>query len=346
MADEMVLVLQGGGALGAYEAGVYKALEEHRIIPDVIAGVSIGAVNAALIAGQPKGKAAPVLEDFWLKVAIPTPPAFSQAQRRLASAWQALWWGVPTLFLPRWSLPLGSAPVGQWTSFYVTSPMKATLEKFVDFSRLGSNGTRLLLTTVNLETGELEVFDSAAQSLGPEHILASGSLPPGLPWTQIDGKYYWDGALVSNTPLRPALERLMTECVLDNRPVNKKRVFMVDLFPKNGRLPHTLMDVMERQKEILYSDKTEGDAQFCGLSNDVLLLIQELLGHLDEATKTKIRRSERYRRIQCHNCPVEVTRIVHLDEPDEFESKDYDFSKEAIEHHLALGYRNAIETLR
>lgn len=344
MADETILILQGGGALGAYEAGVYKALEERGLVPDVVVGVSIGAINGALIASQPKGKAAPVLEQFWHAVATPTPFAPHPALRRLTSAWQALWWGVPGFFRPRWTLPWLAPPV-HWTSVYDTSPMRATLRRFVDMAQVGSNGIRLMVAAVNVETGELEMFDSAMRDLRLEHIVASASLPPGLPWTRINGKAYWDGALVSNTPLRPALERLVTECVLDSRPVAKKRIVIVELFPKKSRLPRTMLDVLERQKEILYSDKTEADIRACELLNDAHLLIRELMGHVAEATAAQITRSPLYQRIECSSCLVEVTRITHQDEADEFESKDYDFSREAIEHHLALGHRHASEAL-
>ncbi len=211
MKRETVLVLQGGGALGAYECGVYKALEERGIIPDLVAGVSIGAVNAAIIAGSPRGRAASVLEAFWNEIAVADPLIPHDELRRFVAAWQIALFGVPKLFSPRWLTPSWPAllPVTWWTgtSLYDPAPLKKTLEAYVDFDRLAVRETRLILTAVNVETGELKVFDSAERRITVDHILASGSFPPGLPWTVIDGKPYWDGGLVSNTPLGPVMER-------------------------------------------------------------------------------------------------------------------------------------------
>lgn len=336
MKRETVLLLQGGGALSAYECGVYKALEEQGILPHLVAGVSIGAVNAAIIAGNPRGKAARALEAFWNELAVPDPLVAPEELRRLFAAWQDGLFGVPKFFTPRWMslswpafLPL---PWLAWTSFYDATPLRKTLEKYVDFKRIAARETRLILTAVNVETGELETFDSAEQRITVEHVMASGSFPPGLPWTVIEGKHYWDGGLVSNTPLGPVMEK---------RPGVPMKIYAVDLFPKAQPLPMSLPGVLARRKDILYSDKTESDLRVCEHQNETLALIQELVEHVDPGTAERVRQSGRYQRVFKQACRVEITRFVHRGEAFESESKDYDFSRGTIQEHIRLGYEQA-----
>ncbi len=337
MNRETVLVLQGGGALGAYECGVYKALEEQGIVPDLVAGVSIGAVNAAIIAGNPRGRAARALEAFWKEIAVPDALILNEELRRFLAAWQIAWFGAPKFFTPRWLTPSWQAFLPftwwTWTSLYDPTPLKKTLEKYVDFERLASREIRLMLTAVNVETGKLEVFDSAEQRIAVEHILASGSFPPGFPWTVIDGKPYWDGGLVSNTPLGPVMER---------RAGVPMRIYAVDLFPKTQPLPTNLAGVLGRRKDILYSNKTECDLRSCELQNETLTLIQELMQYVDPEAAGRIRQSERYQRLVEQACRVEIiTRFVHEGEAFESESKDYDFSWGTIQEHIRHGYAEA-----
>ncbi len=336
MHRETVLVLQGGGALGAYECGVYKALEEQGIIPDLIAGVSIGAVNAAIIAGNPRGRAARTLEAFWNEIAVPDPLVPHEELRRFVAAWQIALFGVPKFFIPRWLTPSWPAfppfTWWTWTSLYDPTPLKKTLEEYVDFERLASPETRLILTAVDVETGELGLFDSAEQRITVEHILASGSFPPGLPWTVIDGKPYWDGGLVSNTPLRPVMEK---------RAGVPMKIYLVDLFPKTQPLPATLPGVLARKKDILYSEKTESDLRICALQNETLHLIQELVEHVDREEAERIRQSARYQRVVEQACRVEIARFIYEGEAFESESKDYDFSRGTIHEHIRHGYEQA-----
>ncbi len=336
MRRETVLLLQGGGALGAYECGVYRALEERGILPDLVAGVSIGAVNAAIIAGNPRGEAARTLEAFWNELAIPDPWIPHEELRRFVAAWQIALFGVPKFFTPRWVslswpafLPL---PWLALTSFYDATPLRKTLEKYVDFQRLAARETRLILTAVNVESGELEVFDSAEQPITVEHVVASGSFPPGLPWTVIDGKPYWDGGLVSNTPLGP---------VMDRRAGVPMKIYIVDLFPKAQPLPNNLPGVLARRKDILYSDKTGSDLRVCEQQNEALAIIQELVDQLDPETAQRIRQTGRYQRAVQQACRVEITRFVHRGEAFESESKDYDFSRGTIQEHIRFGYEQA-----
>ncbi|MBI3779585.1 MAG: patatin-like phospholipase family protein [candidate division NC10 bacterium] len=336
MKRETVLVLQGGGALGAYECGAYKALEERGIIPDLVAGVSIGAVNAAIIAGSPRGKAASVLEAFWNEIAVADPLIPHEELSRSVAAWQIALFGVPKLFSPRWLTPSWPAFLPftwwTWTSLYDPAPLKKTLEKYVNFELLAAREVRLILTAVNVKTGELEVFDSAEKRITADHILASGSFPPGLPWTVIDGKPYWDGGLVSNTPLGPVMER---------RAGVPMKIYLMHLFPKARPLPTNLPGVLARQKDILYSDKTECDLRSCELKNETLALVHELMAHVDPEAAERIRHGGRYQRLIEQGCHVEITRFAHEGEAFESESKDYDFSRGIIQGHIRHGYEQA-----
>ena len=207
--NQTVLVLQGGGAMGAFECGVSKALEERGIVPDVIAGVSIGAFNGAIIAANP-GCATAALKSFWDQLTVGSQELFGGQLDDAVKSWQMITFGSPNFFRPRWTQPIWNAEQlpYRWTSLYDTSPMKALLERYVDFSKLKNGPIRLLVSAVNVETAELEVFDSYCDDLTAEHILASGSLPPSFPWTTINGRhYYWDGGIISNSPLELVAER-------------------------------------------------------------------------------------------------------------------------------------------
>ena len=343
---ETILVLQGAGALGAYECGVFKALEEKGIRPDVVAGVSMGAVNAAIIASHQPGKAAMALEAFWSKIGVATPSFPHEGLRRLTASFQSLVMGVPNCFIPRWLNPCLNPwlPIS-WTSFYDRRPLRRLLEKHVDFEYLLSSETRLILTAVNVETGELEVFDSRTGPIGPDHIIESGSFPPEFAWTQIDGRVYWDGALVSNTPLRSVLERMIRECIRNKTEVREKKVFLVDQSPQVKSRPRNLLQVLDRQKEILYSDKVQSDIRECQLVNDALLLIKNLLANVDDAEAKKVRESQIYKRFVGQSCWVDVTRIDHTGEDGEYYPKHYDFSRKSILQHQSLGYQKTHELL-
>ena len=200
---------------------VVKALEETQIFPDIVAGVSIGAINGAIIAGNPR-HATQALESFWNELAIVTPQPGPVLDVRDVTALNVLVFGVPKFFTPRWMLPFAMAqPPVLWTSYYDTAPMHKLISTYVDFPKLKSSPVRLLISAVNIETAELETFDSFVDDLTADHVLASGSLPPGLPWTRIGGNAYWDGAIISNSPL---------DLVFDRCGPDGKRVFIVDLF--------------------------------------------------------------------------------------------------------------------
>ena len=252
--DHEVLVLQGGGALGAYQAGAYAALCEAGMEPDWVAGVSIGAINAALIAGNPAQRRVPRLSEFWQRVSQFSPPmlpAGFESMRPLMngmSAASAITFGVPGFFSPR-PLPPFFAPDGSFgaLSFYDTAPLKATLEELVDFDLINRKQVRLSLGAVNLRNGNSVYFDNTKMRIGADHVLASGALPPGFPPVEIDGELYWDGGIVSNSPLT---------YVTDENPRMSALIFQVDVFSSAGQLPENLTQVTERAKDIQYASKT------------------------------------------------------------------------------------------
>ena len=254
-----MLLLQGGGALGSYQAGVYQALAEANIYPDWVAGISIGAVNSALIAGNPPEKRVERLREFWEAVStsplglpyfpsLNIPDDSSHSLLNQTRALGILLFGAPNFFTPRVPPPTPwDAKPADAVSFYDVAPLKATLERLVDFDRINAGDMRLSVGAVNVRTGNFVYFDTTTHRIGPAHIIASGSLPPGFPATEIDGEYYWDGGMVSNTPL---------QWVLDSRPRRDLLAFQIDLWSAQGELPHNLADADLRAKEIRFSSRT------------------------------------------------------------------------------------------
>ena len=336
--NQTICILQGGGAYGAFECGAVRALEESGIRPDVVAGVSIGAFNGAIIAGNPDRPAA-ALESFWNDLAIASAHAPDEALRRQLASGQIALFGVPQFFRPRWFQPMfGPEQMPhRWTSLYDTRPALALLEKYVDFGRLKSSPIRLIVSAVDINTSELVAFDSFVDDLTPAHILASGSLPPGFPWTTIDGRHYWDGGIVSNSPLDLVLQRCGTA---------GKRVFVIELFPGNRTaLPANLSDVLTRQSEILYSERIRNDVQTRELVRDFRKLIDEILAELPAVDAARIRHRPHYIELMGQDAPTTITRIIRDDGEDEPASKVYDFSRRTIEQLVESGYRMTLQAL-
>jgi NTE family protein len=332
-----ILVLQGGGALGAFECGVVKALEERSIYPDIVAGVSIGAFNAAVIAGNPDNPGA-ALEDFWHDLEVVTPEIPDGTMRRIVSSWMSLVFGSPKFFHPKWFNPLwgpNQLPLN-WTSFYDPSPVRELLAKYTDFSRLRSSPVRLIVSAVNVETAQLEIFDSYVDDLTPDHILASGSLPPGFPWTTINGRHYWDGGIVSNSPLEDVIERCGAA---------GKRVFIVDLFPGRKELPANIVEVMFRRDEIVYSERIRNDERTRNLMHDFRRLVDDILFDVSPEKLMQIKQRPRYIQLMGDIAPTIITRVVREMAEDEPLSKDYDFSALSIEQHKQRGYSATLGAL-
>ncbi|MDD2544742.1 MAG: FAD-dependent oxidoreductase [Burkholderiaceae bacterium] len=336
--NQTIFILQGGGALGAFECGVVKALSEGGIRPDIVAGVSIGAFNSALIASNPD-RAVEALEAFWQELATGSPDLPDEPLRRALAQGMVAMFGVQQFFQPRWFQPmldLQQLPM-HWTSLYDTTPIKQLLKKYIDFDRLASSPVRLLVSAVDVETSELVVFDSYVDRLTPEHILASGSLPPSFPWTTINGRHYWDGGIVSNSPL----EQVVARCGSAG-----KRVFIIDLFPGQRRtLPQNLAEVMARRDEILYSERIRSDVQTRGVVHGFQQLVEDVMAELPPEAATRLRHSPRFIQQMGNEAPMHITRIVRGGSEDEAPSSDYDFSARTVEQLALSGYRMARQAL-
>jgi NTE family protein len=322
--ERTVLVLQGGGALGAYQAGVYEGMAERGFAPTWLTGVSIGAINAALIAGNAPEHRLERLRAFWDRVSSGVaivPPAYLDPLRlafdRL-SAMAASTFGAPGFFVPRVPPPFlepDGSPAA--LSFYDTAPLRETLLELVDFDLINGKGIRLSVGATDVHTGNSVYFDNQQQAIGPEHIMASGALPPGFPPVVIDGNHYWDGGLVSNSPLW---------YVLDDSPDLNALIAQVDLFSATGPLPQNLDEVLERSKDIQYSSKTRFN------TNRVkeLEAMRIALGRLLHKLPAKLRDDPDYQRL----APLANRRrrltIVHFINRRlaySLSSKDYAFSR-------------------
>ncbi|EEF61419.1 patatin-like phospholipase family protein [Pedosphaera parvula] len=251
--DHEILLLQGGGALGSYHAGVYEALAEAGMLPTWVVGISIGAINAAIIAGNPPERRVERLREFWYRVSayapLTPPPVLDPIRPFLdrLSVLSGATCGIPGFYVPRHPSPLlmPSASPNE-LSFYDTSPLEPTLEELVDFDLLNSGKMRLSLGATNVRTGESKYFDTRDIRITSRHVMASGALPPAFPGVEIDGEEYWDGGLVSNTPIT---------YVWDQKPLTTALIVQVNLFPNKGEKPHDMVQVLERIKDIQYSSK-------------------------------------------------------------------------------------------
>src|SRR6185437_10096484 len=346
--DVVALVLQGGGALGAYQAGVYEGLHEAGIRPNWLAGISIGALNAAVIAGSPETERVARLREFWETIcACPVgwpageglpdalPFAFDhRSLRNTMAAMRALFQGQPGFFKPRFPPPLWSPFSGDGaTSFYDTSPLSQTLERLVDFDRLNSGEVRVSVGAVNVRTGNLTYFDTAERKLGPKHFMASGALPPGFPAVEIDGEHYWDGGVVSNTPLSR---------VLSSKP-RDTLTFQVDLWSARGRVPYDLMEVSSRQKDIQYSSRTRAITDQALLMQTMRRALQRTIEKLPESAKLdpEIRAIADLARHRSYN----IVHLIYQSKIYEGQSKDYEFGLSAMRAHWQSGLEDIRRTL-
>ncbi len=339
---DRALVLQGGGALGAYQAGVYEALAETSATIDWVAGVSIGAINAALIVGNAPEHRVARMREFWNQVSSgwgqQTPPG-PFGDRTVLNQWSAataVLFGIPGFFQPRCEPALallgGNAPV---TSYYDTSPLKNTLERLIDFDRINHGETRLSVGAVNVRTGNSVYFDSQQQPLRAEHIMASGALPPGFPAIHIDGEDYWDGGVVSNTPL---------QYVLDMHPRTRPlQVLQVDLFSARGAVPRTMSEVAQRQKDIMYSSRTRLNTDALSANVNLQQAMSDLMAKLPEELRSDP--SVKALCAQLRHEPIEIVHLIYRNRPYELDSKDYEFSRATVLDHWEAGMRDMRHTL-
>ena len=339
--DHSILVLQGGGALGAYQAGVYEGMVEHEFAPDWVTGVSIGAINAALIAGNPAEQRIPRLRAFWDQVSsgIPLiPPAFLDPLRVVfdrVSATATMVFGVPGFFVPRVPPPY-FAPDGstQALSVYDTSPLRDTLLKLIDFDLINGKTVRLSVGATNVRTGNSEYFDNRDTTITPEHILASAALPPGFAPVIIEGNHYWDGGIVSNSPLW---------YVLDDSPSISAMIVQVDLFSAIGELPMNLDQVLERAKDIQYSSKTRFNTNRVKELEGMRVALGRLLGKLP----AKFHADPDYRLLAPlaeYKRQITILHLINRRLGSAWSAKDYEFSRATVLQHWEAGVEDVRST--
>jgi len=344
--EVVALVLQGGGALGAYQAGVFEALAEAGIQPNWIAGVSVGAINAAIIAGNPQKSSVDRLREFWTSITwdasrhwcdfgFPTGDSARKVLNRL-SANVALTCGANGFFAARPSSPwLQPAGAIEATSFYDTSQLRATLERLVDFDRLNAGSVRFSIGAVNVRTGNFVYFDTRTHTIRPEHVMASGAFPPGFPAIEIEGDLYWDGGLVSNTPL---------QWVVDGEPRLDTLAFQVDLWNARGEFPRTMFDVTTREKEIRYSSRTRTSTEqfrrIQKLRRAAAGLLEKIPEDLRNSPEAKLLSNAADRKV------FNIIHLIYRARGYEGHSKDYEFSRMSMEEHWRGGYHDARRVLR
>jgi NTE family protein len=342
----VALVLQGGGALGAYQAGVYERLLEADIEPTWLAGISIGAINSAIIAGNAREHRVARLREFWELVSNAGENVWSDYWNRLAmpdaariglnhmAAARVMAQGVPGFFAPRMPPPWMALDGAGATSYYDTTPLRATLERLVDFDRINAGETRLSVGAVNVRTGNFAYFDNAVDRIRPEHIMASGALPPGFDAVEIDGEMYWDGGMVSNTPL---------DWVLSARSGLDTLVLQVDLWSAPGDLPRDLASVAMRMKEIQYSSRTRAATDAFRKVEKLRTAFNELLAEMPRA----LAMSPQARLLAEASDPAlyNIVELVYRSPTYEGQYKDFEFSRRTMNDHWQAGYADADTTL-
>ncbi|MGA2551443.1 MAG: patatin-like phospholipase family protein [Burkholderiaceae bacterium] len=334
------LVLQGGGALGAYQAGVYEQLLSTPYKPNWVAGVSIGAINSAIIVGNPPESRIERLREFWNLVSsgVSYPAPHFEEQRAAFnqfSAMVAATVGVPGFYRPR-NVPALLEPPGshQALSVYDTSALRETLTRLVDFDLINSKQIRLSVGSVNVTTGNSTYFDNFEREIGPEHIMASGALPPAFAPVLIDGQAYWDGGIVSNTPL---------QYVLDNRGGDDLLALQVDLFSARGPMPKDLGSVLSRQKDIQYSSRTRYNTDMAAKIQNTRQAARDLLMNLPPKVRNDPGVVELRKLLVTPR--ADIVHLIYRQKPYEHESRDYEFSRASVLEHWHAGMRDLKDTV-
>ena len=329
---QTVLVLQGGGALGAYQVGVYQALHEAGIEPDWVIGTSIGAINAALIAGNPPGRRLERLHAFWDQVeqgaVIDGPLAWIGMGKLLANL-NTVARGIPAFFTPNPAALCGTqAKVGlDAASYYSTAPLRETLATLVDFEQLNRGEMRLTVGAVNALSGAMRYFDSRAEALGVEHVMASGALPPAFPAVRIAGEPYWDGGLYSNTPI---------EAVLDDHPRRDSLIFAVNVWHQRGPEPDSIWQVMGRQKDIQFASRADSHIA----RQKQIHRLRHVIRQLHAQIPGKAHDSAAVKELASWGCGTTM-HVVHLVAPrldGEDHTKDIDFTPSGVRARWQAGY--------
>ena len=337
--------------MGAYECGVYKTLHKHKIKFDIVAGTSIGGINAAIIAGSKNNEPAKDLEDFWLNLAETVTPSFlADKARAFSSSMYSAIWGNSKVFQPIWFTPNSFNFLNDYPYLYDLMPLKNTIKEYVDFDKLKNpDRPRLIVTSTDIQTGKSSVFDSKHDIIGAEHVLASAGYPfYGISWTKIDDRYLWDGTLLSNTPL--------TE-VIDASPKCDKRVFIVNLFPHNQEvIPKNMIEVWHRARDIMHTDKTDHTVRMSKTISSYLELLKDMHDIIMEnfdANKLDEKNKERFRKIEpkYHKFVVErgaiIKEIIRIERQEDihFLFEDADFSSATIKQLIQNGEKDAENAL-
>ncbi len=327
---QIVMVLQGGGALGAYQAGVYEALHEAGVEPDWVIGTSIGAINASLIAGSPRPERVERLREFWKRL------EHGALMPAAVRNWLAVAGGIPAFFRPNG--PAFFSPHAQLgaeaAAYYSVDPLRRTLSGLIDLGQLNQGETRITLGAANVRTSEMHYFDSRDMRIELAHVLASGALPPAFPAVRIDGQLYWDGGIVSNTPV---------EVVFDDNPRRNSLVFAVHIWNPHGPEPKTIWQVMNRQKDIQYSSRAASHIKRQRQLHRLRHIVAELSAMLPEERRSDNRVAE----MASYGCLTRMHVVRLLAPALDFEdhSKDVDFSPEGIRQRREAGFRHTMETL-
>ena len=336
---QIVLVFQGGGALGAYQAGVYQALHEAGIEPDWIIGTSIGAINASLIAGNEPENRLERLEEFWRRMTrkelwgLSIWPELSDT----TSYWSTLLGGIPGFFEPNPLALLGAHyPLGRdKASYYSTAPLEKTLSELVDFALVKRCTPRLTVGAAHVRTSEMRYFDSRETALTVRHVMASGALPPAFPAVRIDGELYWDGGILSNTP---------TEAIFDDNPRRNSLIFAVHVWNPMGAEPETIWEVIHRQKDIQYSSRVASHITKQRQVHKLRHVVSELVKFIPEGERNNpvVKDLAEYGcRTQMH-----VVRLLAPRLDKENHTKDIDFSPTGIRLRWEAGYADTARALQ
>ncbi len=334
---QIVLVLQGGGALGAFQAGVYHALHDAGIEPDWVIGTSIGAINASIIVGNEPDNRLAALQEFWQRVAHQSIwGVWSPQVAQVLANWVTVSAGLPGFFAPNPFAFLGAhVPLGtEHAGYYSTAPLERTLSELVDFSLIKRNKPRLTVGAAHVETSQMRYFDSRATEIGVKHVLASGALPPAFPAVRIDGEYYWDGGILSNTP---------AEAIFDDNPRRNSLVFAVHMWNPVGPAPETIWEVLHRQKDIQYSSRVATHIARQAQIHRLRHVIKELATYIPE----ELRSREEVRNLAAYGCLTRM-HFVRLLSPrfdNEDHTKDIDFSPAGIRRRWESGFEMTVRAI-
>lgn len=336
------LVLQGGGALGAYQAGAYEALAQWPEGLNWVTGISIGSINAALIAGNPPERRVERLRAFWERVSLALPVRPDPLLLRPVRSWwddaMALWGacqGVPGFFTPRPPLAWWPQPPVSW---YDTAPLHATLLELVDFDYLNDGPMRFCVGAVDVQSGNFTYFDNRHERIGPEHVMASGALPPGFPAVPIGQRWYWDGGLVSNTPLAYVMDQLAGD------PEQPATVFQIDLFRARGSLPATLSAAAEREKDIRFSSRTRLVSDLVRERHQLHQRLRQLAEHVPQAQRDGAEVQALLAGTM--DPPITLVHVIHRRKTYETQTKDYEFSRLSMVEHWQAGSTDMLASLQ